>query len=47
MGGVDQRLFGPSAAALTTKKQESNPHRDSSSVWQAHPENKVTGRVKQ
>ena len=29
------------------KNQESNPHRDSGSVWQSYPENKVTGRVKQ
>ena len=39
MGAVDQRLFGLSA--------ESNPHRDSESVGQFHPENKVIGRAKQ
>ena len=42
MGGVDQRLFGPNAAAQPEKH-----HRDSGSVWQSHPKNKVTGRAKQ
>ena len=47
MEGVDQRLFGLSAAAPPEKKAESNPHRDSGSVWQSHPKNKVTGKAKQ
>ena len=47
MRGVDQRLFGLSAAAPPEKKTKSNPHRDSGSVSKFHPENKVTGRVKQ
>ena len=29
------------------KIQESKPHRDSGSVWQFYPQNKVTGRAKQ
>ena len=42
-GGVDQRLFGPSATAPPEKSQKGNPHRDSGSVKQPNPENKVTG----
>ena len=45
-GGMDQRSFDPSAATPPEKNQESNPHRDSGSVWQSHPENMVTGRAK-
>ena len=44
---VDQRLFGLSTAVPPEKKQQSNPDRDSGSVWQSHLENKVTKRVKQ
>ena len=47
MGGVDQRLFDLSTAAPSEKIQESNPHGDSGSVWQPHPENKVTGIAKE
>ena len=46
MGGVDQRLFGLGTAAPPEKIQISNPHRDSGSVQQSHPENKVTGTAK-
>ena len=46
MVGVDQRLFGPSATAPPEKIQKSKPHRDSGSVQQPHPENKVTGIAK-
>ena len=44
---MDERLFGLSTTALTRKKiQKSNPHRDSGSVQQLHPENKMTGIAK-
>ena len=43
MGGVDQRLFGPSTAAPPEKIQKSNPHTHLGSVQQPHAGNKVTG----
>ena len=47
MGGVDQRLFGPSATAPPEKKSKKNkPHRDSGGVQQSHPENQVTDIAK-
>ena len=47
MGGGNQRLFGVSTATPLEQNQESNPHRDSGSVWQSHPKNKVISGVKQ
>ena len=35
-----------SKCSCPTKKKDSSPHRDFGSVWQSHPENKVTGRSK-
>ena len=45
-GGVGQRLFGLSTTAPPEKIQMRNSYRDSGSVQQPHPENKVTGIAK-
>ena len=45
-GGVDQRLFCPSAAASPEKNAKKYPHRDPGSVQQLHPENQVTDIAK-
>ena len=43
MGGVDQRLFGPSATAPPEKIQRGNPNKDSGNVQHPHQEKKMTG----
>ena len=46
-GGNGPKVIWSECSCHHEKKQENNPHRDSGSVWQSHPENNGADGVKQ